>query len=132
MANLLIGSSNVNRHYRIADFPELRKYKMLKCTQVEGFEAYMGGLVVDNKSVLISVIENFIIDAVGAETTKPEQAIDSCIKSFLQCVFGRRCQVSDNKIRHSHATQETSCSLVQRSNRANRNLSSRRDQSDDQ
>jgi hypothetical protein len=87
MANLLIGSSNVNRHYRIADFPELRKYKMLKCTQVEGFEAYMGGLVVDNKSVLISVIENFIIDAVGAETTKPEQAIDSCIKSFLQCVL---------------------------------------------
>ena len=57
MANLLIGSSNLNRHYKVADFPSLRKYKMLKCTQFEGFEAYMGGLVPDNKTVLISVIE---------------------------------------------------------------------------
>jgi len=43
----------------------------------------MGGLVADNKNVLISVIENFIVDAVGAATAKPEAAIDACIKDFL-------------------------------------------------
>jgi hypothetical protein len=86
MANLLIGSSNLNRHYKVADFPSLRKYKMLKCTQFEGFEAYMGGLVPDNKNVLISVIENFIIDAVGGGFAKPEKAIDICIKDFLSTI----------------------------------------------
>jgi hypothetical protein len=83
MANLLIGSSNLNRHYKPSDFPNIRQYKMLKCTQMTGYEAYMGGLVADNKNVVISVIENFIVDAVGAGILKPEVAIDTCIKDFL-------------------------------------------------
>jgi hypothetical protein len=83
MANLLIGSSNVNRHYKAGDFPNNRQYKMLKCTQIEGYTAYMEGLVVDTKNVLISVVENFIVDAVGGDTAKPEVAIDTCIKDFL-------------------------------------------------
>jgi hypothetical protein len=83
MANLLIGSSNLNRHYKAVDFPNIRNNKMLKCTHFEGFVAYMGGLVPDNKNVLISVIENFIVDAVGNETSKPDDAIDKCIRAFL-------------------------------------------------
>ena len=83
MANLLIGSSNLDRHYKASDFTNIRKYKMLKCTKFEGYAAFMGGLVADNKNVLISVIENFIVDAVGNETAKPEVAIDDCIKKFL-------------------------------------------------
>jgi hypothetical protein len=83
MANLLIGSSNVNRHYRAADFPDNRQYKMLKCTTIEGYTAYMEGMVADNKNVLISVIENFVVDAVGGDSTRPEVAIDECIKGFL-------------------------------------------------
>jgi hypothetical protein len=83
MANLLIGSSNLNRNYKPSDFPNIRQYKMLKCTQMTGYTAYMGGLVEDNKNVVISVIENFIVDAVGTGTSKPEGAIDSCIKEFL-------------------------------------------------
>jgi len=82
MANLLIGSSNL-KHYRSADFPNIRQYKLLKCTQYEGFVAYMGGLVPDNKNVLISVIENFVVDAVGTSTATPEAKIDSIIKDFL-------------------------------------------------
>jgi hypothetical protein len=31
MANLIIGSSNLNRHYKVSDYPDVRKYKMLKC-----------------------------------------------------------------------------------------------------
>jgi hypothetical protein len=83
MANLLIGSSNLDRHYKASDFTNIRTYKMLKCTKFEGYIAFMGGLVADNKNVLISVIENFIVDAVGNETAKPEVAIDDCIKKFL-------------------------------------------------
>jgi hypothetical protein len=48
-----------------------------------GYTAYMGGLVADNKNVIISVIENFVVDAVGTDIKKPEEAIDSCIKEFL-------------------------------------------------
>jgi hypothetical protein len=87
MANLLIGSSNL-KHYRAADFPDLRQYKLLKCTQLEGYSAYMGGLVVDNKNVLISVIENFVVDAVGASAASPEVKIDALIKYFLSITLG--------------------------------------------
>jgi hypothetical protein len=87
MANLLIGSSNL-KHYRAADFPDLRQYKLLKCTQLEGYSAYMGGLVADNKNVLISVIENFVVDAVGASAASPEVKIDALIKDFLSITLG--------------------------------------------
>ena len=92
MANLLIGSSNLDRHYKASDFTNIRKYKMLKCTKFEGYAAFMGGLVADNKNVLISVIENFIVDAVGNETAKPEVAIDDCIKKFLSTTLDAICK----------------------------------------
>ena len=87
MANLLIGSSNL-KHYRAADFSDLRQYKLLKCTQLEGYSAYMGGLVADNKNVLISVIENFVVNAVGASAASPEVKIDALIKDFLSITLG--------------------------------------------
>jgi hypothetical protein len=87
MANLLIGSSNVNRFYKAGDFPGLRQYKMVKSTQMSGFSAYMDNLTVDNESVLISVFENFVADAVGADIVEPEATIDRCIKDFLTSIF---------------------------------------------
>jgi hypothetical protein len=87
MANLLIGSSNVNRFYKAADFPNVRKYKMVKCTQTEGFTAYMDSLDKDVDSVLISVLENFVVDAVGADVVGPEVSIDKCIKDFLTTIL---------------------------------------------
>jgi hypothetical protein len=87
MANLLIGSSNVNRHYRASDFPNVRQYKAVKCTQFSGFSAYMVSLAPNCQSVLISVVENFIVDAVGADVVGPENAIDGCIKDFLTVIL---------------------------------------------
>ncbi len=55
MLNLLIGSSNVYQNYKAADFQNIRQYKMVKCTQMSGFNAYMQNLVTDNESVIISV-----------------------------------------------------------------------------
>jgi uncharacterized membrane protein YgcG len=86
MANILIGSSNVNRFYKHTDFPSMRQYKMVKCTQMSGFSAYMVNIGAECKSVLISVIENFIVDAVGADIIEPEAAIDKCIMDYLEVI----------------------------------------------
>ena len=87
MANLLIGSSNINRHYKSLDFQNVRQYKMVKCTQMAGFTAYMDNLSSTSESVLISVIENFVVDAVGADIVEPEGSVDRCIKDFLAIVL---------------------------------------------
>jgi len=85
MLNLLIGSSNVYRYYTKTDFPDSRQYKMVKCTQMKGFTAYMENLVADN--VLVSVFENFVVDAVGADVVGPESVIDACVKDFLGVIL---------------------------------------------
>jgi hypothetical protein len=87
MANLLIGSLNVNRHYKASDFPNVRQYKMVKCTQTSGFSAYMISLAPTSQSVLISVVKNFIVNAVGADVVEPENASDKCIKDFLTVIL---------------------------------------------
>ncbi len=78
MANLLIGSSNVNRHYKFGNFAKTRKYEMVKCTQRDGFATYMENLNNTRKCVLISVFKNFVVDAVGADAASPEAQIDEC------------------------------------------------------
>ena len=83
MSNLLIGSSNVDRFYKATLFSNFRQYKMVKCTQMSGFLAYMNTLKAGSKCVLISIIENFIIDGVGADIIEPENAINKCINNFL-------------------------------------------------
>jgi len=87
MANILIGSSNVNRHYRSADYASFRKYEMVKCTQATGFKAFMDTIDISKKSILISVVENFVIDAVGADVVSPEALIDECIKEYLSTIL---------------------------------------------
>ena len=97
MANLLIGSSNVSRNYKVSDYPNIRQYKMHKCTQMEGYVAYLGGLVPDNKTVLISVFENFVINAVGVNVVTPERAIDKCIKDYLTVTLDAAMRFPETK-----------------------------------
>ena len=74
IANLLIGSSNVNRFYRSSDFPDVRQYKM------ENLDS-------ESKTVLISVVENFVVDAVVADIVELEGAINKYIKDYLSIVL---------------------------------------------
>jgi hypothetical protein len=97
MSYLLIGSSNVNRHYKSPDFKNVRSYKMVKCTQVTGFNAYMQNLDKECKSVVISVFENFVADAVGADVMEPEETIDNCVKDFLSTVSASAVRLPDTK-----------------------------------
>ncbi len=86
MSNILIGSSNVSRFYRARDHSNFREYKVVKCTQASGFKAYMSTLQKDKTAVLVSVIENFLVDAVGADVARPEESISECITEFLKIV----------------------------------------------
>jgi hypothetical protein len=97
MSNLLIGSSNVNRHYKASDYPNVRQYKMVKSTQMAGFTTYMENLEAASESVLISVFENFVIDAVGADIAAPEETIDRCIKDFLTIILDSAIKLPDTK-----------------------------------
>jgi hypothetical protein len=82
----LIGSSNVYRFYNPRAFTSMREYTLLKCTQVEVLKATLSSLKEDSKVVILSVVENFIVDAVGTNTKNPEKAIKECIDDFLKDV----------------------------------------------
>jgi hypothetical protein len=47
--------------------------------------------------VLISVIENFIVDAVGADVANPESSIDECITDFLKIIEETATRLPDTR-----------------------------------
>jgi hypothetical protein len=88
MIRLLIGSSNVYRHYNHNDFSEYPKFKMVNCTSSEVFAAALDGIGEGKGQVIISVIENLLCDAVK-DITDPEKlnnSLESAIKSYLNVV----------------------------------------------
>ncbi len=46
MSNLLIGSSNLYRHYKAANFPNVRKFKMVNCTKMSGLQLIISTLFI--------------------------------------------------------------------------------------
>jgi hypothetical protein len=83
--NLLIGSSNVYRLFSNKDNGQTREYRMIKCTQAETFEAHMSNMHAESKFVVISVIENFLVDSVTNEI-EPDAEMVHCVRSFLKIV----------------------------------------------
>jgi hypothetical protein len=59
---------------------------MIKSTQMLGFQAYMTTLVAGTDSVVISVVENFIVDAVGADVVERNSTIEACITAFIDTI----------------------------------------------
>ena len=88
LTRYLIGSSNVNRFYKKENYPGFKECKMIKCCREEVFKVRMEDLVAEDKEVIVSVIENFIADAVGE--TKDENIIsikiDETIDRFLKTI----------------------------------------------
>jgi hypothetical protein len=89
MANLLIGSSNITRHYKPENHKEARIYNTLKCTSAGAFKAQMVGLDKNASFVLISVIENLIADHVGGaeKIEEIEGKIGESIKGFVELLI---------------------------------------------
>ena len=89
MTGLLIGSSNVCRFYKPETFKDYRKYIMVKCTKFEPFAARMACIEVGNKEVVVSVIENFLCDAVGSDPEDEDtlnQTIEKVIDDFVNVI----------------------------------------------
>ena len=89
MARILIGSSNICRFYKPETFKDYRKYLVMKCTKIEPFKARMACLESCNTEVVISVIENFLCDAVGSDPEDEDtlnQTIESVIDNFVEIV----------------------------------------------
>ena len=85
MSRLLIGSSNVYRFYVDGKFASYKPYNMVKCTKIEIYKAKMDALEVFDKEIIISVIENFICDAVRdvADDLVANGMCEQAIKAFM-------------------------------------------------
>jgi hypothetical protein len=88
MSNLLIGSSNVARFFdaKAHAHSTAREYNMIKCTNIDAFMTHMEGIGSNCEMVLISVIENFLVDKVGNKTDEIDLLVDECVKTFLNSV----------------------------------------------
>ena len=85
MSRLLIGSSNVYRNYSPKIFPRYKHFDMVKCTRIEQFMARMGCLDTGVEEIIISVMENFLSDAIEKEQSMEKfgETIDQTIKQYL-------------------------------------------------
>jgi hypothetical protein len=98
MSRLLVGSSNVYRHYRAVAFNKYTEYSMVRCVDIESFVSQMENLEPTETEVVISVIENFISKA--ADNKKPDErnvAIFEVIKTYLIAVEDAAKKYSGSK-----------------------------------
>ena len=89
MARLLFGSSNICRFYKPEKFKEYKPYLMKRSVRIEPFKARMACIGVEEKEVVISVIENFICDAVGIDPENEDtlnESIEKVIDEFVEIV----------------------------------------------
>jgi hypothetical protein len=84
---MMIGSSNVYRNYKPEKFINFKEYKMVKCVDMESFDAHMTGIEPSVTEVVISVLENFLDRAVKS-TDKMEMAeeIANAVNKYFEIV----------------------------------------------
>ncbi len=72
---------------------------MMKCTAIEVFKAKMDGLEREDKEVVISVIENFICEAVKGVTDESEanKRCEKVIKEYLEIVHETSKRLKESK-----------------------------------
>ena len=80
MSYLFVGSSNVSRFYKRQNFKDNKSYFVQKSTQIKGFELFMSEVEAD--FIVISVIENFLVDAAGENLEHGQDMIDKTISDF--------------------------------------------------
>ena len=86
MSRILIGSSNVSRFYEAGRFTAYNPYILFKCTNIETYKVKMDALEVEDKQIVISVIENFICDAVRdvSDDLVANGLCEEAIKTFMK------------------------------------------------
>ena len=88
MRTFIIGSSNTTRFMHFLNEKERSVMDIQKCTKFESFEAQMNELDETEPNVLITVIENFVCDAVREEVGKDrvKNGIDKALTAFLEVI----------------------------------------------
>ena len=87
MSRILIGSSNVYRHYRAAKFAKFPSYIMVRCVNLESFIAHVDSIDSEHTEVVVSVLENFVAKAgeIGDEDQR-KRAIFAVIQEYLTTI----------------------------------------------
>jgi hypothetical protein len=80
MTNMLIGSSNVAKFYKVDKFKDFCQYNVARCTTYDSFKATMTEL--DEGVAVISVFENIMADAVKGLSKDPEKMEEAILKSI--------------------------------------------------
>jgi hypothetical protein len=87
MTNILVGSSNVARFYKVDKFKDFRQYNMAKCTTFDSFKATM--TEIEEGTAIVSVFENIIVDAAKGfvkDNSALEKAVLESIDGVLSIV----------------------------------------------
>ena len=88
MQKVFIGSSNVYRFVEYLDDEDQKSITMKNCTRIKPFKVLMDALVVDDRYVIISVVENFVCEAVGDAVVKEdiERLVTDVLNEFVEVI----------------------------------------------
>ena len=100
MKTTIIGSSNIYRPYDILAKEDQDKIDLKRCTRITAFKVFINGLTERQRNVVISVIENFICDAVGSDPENENvlnDSIERIIKEFVEVINDSADKLPDTK-----------------------------------
>ena len=84
---VLIGSSNIYRPWENLKDDVKSEYNLQRCTKIECFAVVMAELVKEDSNVIISVIENFVCDAVlSTEKKEVEDSVSKTLEAFITII----------------------------------------------
>ena len=96
MSYLIIGSSNVARFYKRNVFRDNKPYIVQKCTRANAFELIMSETEAD--FIVVSVLENFLVDAVGEDVANGGKLVEQLIKDFAATLRATAERLPDTKL----------------------------------
>jgi hypothetical protein len=71
--------------YKPEIFKDFRQYQMMKCTTMYSFSALMMEIKEGKNNVVVSVLENIIVDS--ANSSKTEETMNKKIKDSIKMAF---------------------------------------------
>jgi hypothetical protein len=87
MSRILIGSSNVYRHYRASAFKQYKEYSLVRCVTFDTLDAHLSNLEASQTEVIVSVLENLLEQAgVSVDPAKRRDELENITKELLKVV----------------------------------------------
>jgi len=99
MSRLIIGSSNVYCNYSAAKFKKYGDYSVIRCTDIDNFDANMASLEDTDKEVIVSVIENFVDKAGRAAESGEVQdlSVELVMTKYLRIIKDTATRLDKSK-----------------------------------